>query len=172
MMKYMQNDLPDPTNQASSIPPGLSADDSGVPTPQPFGAQPIATPVVPSSTLGGVSKEHELPVKSEENQIEEVVEDIELEPDLERLGIEKTSEAVTLPPEVRQMGVTATGPAQPVQTSTTTVKLPLSDNLVLVGLHASILSSLRWLAEWCIRQLKKAHIHLKKLGGNVVRENN
>ena len=67
------------------------------------------------------------------------------------------------------MGVQALGMAQPVTTATT-VQLPLTDDQILTGLHAQIMTSLKWLAEWCIRQLKKAHVHLKNMGGKVVRE--
>lgn len=50
-----------------------------------------------------------------------------------------------------------------------TVHLPISDELVVRGLHASVMSSFRWLAEWAAYLLKKAHIILKTVHGHVVR---
>ncbi len=148
----MQN-LPqdDQTNTfPQSSPGGLG---SGVTTPTP-----------------GVSKEAEPGTGGgEAPQLEEIVAEVELEPDVERSGVEKKSEVVTLPPDLKKMGVSAVGPQQPVAFSTT-VKLPLSDDQIAVGLHAKIIFSFRWLAEWCFRQLKKAHFHLRVIAGHAIRE--
>lgn len=130
-----------------------------------------AIPPVPTSTqTSGYTKEQES-VRGVDSVIEEVGQEIELAPELERAGVQKLSETIELPPDVRKMGVSAGGPAQPI-THVKTVKLPLRDDQIEKGLHAQIISSLRWLAEWCVRQLKKAHIHLKKIQGKIIRENN
>ena len=122
-----------------------------------------------TQSSGGMLKEQEPLVSSETGTIEEVYVDIELEPSLEAIGVTKKSETIQLPPDVARMGVQAVGPNQPVA-FTGVIKLPLTDDQIIVGLHAQIVSSLRWLAEWCLRQLKKAHIHLKSMGGKIVRE--
>jgi len=49
------------------------------------------------------------------------------------------------------------------------VVLPLTDEMVEQGLHAPISSSLRWLAEWAVYLLKRAHIVLKRIHGQVKR---
>ena len=41
-----------------------------------------------------------------------------------------------------------------------TVTLPLTDDQVQLGLHQQVWASIRWLAEWCVRQIKM-------LGGRV-----
>ena len=85
----------------------------------------------------------------------------------------KFSDTIELPPDVKKLGVTHTGPSVPITPVTTTVlpsvALPISDNQVVAGLHAQVVSALRWLAEWCMRRLKKAHIALKEAHGKVMR---
>lgn len=124
---------------------------------------------LPSSNSGGLHKEQEPLSIGESVVMKESVADVEVSPELERAGVVKRSETIDLPPDVKAMGVSAAGPAQPV-IYTGAVQLPLTDDQIIVGLHAQILSSLRWLAEWCVRQLKKVHTHLKTVGGKVVRE--
>lgn len=117
----------------------------------------------------GMQKEQE-PVKPPEaGPIEEVVQEVEVAPELEAMGVEKRSETINLPPDLKKMGVKAVSPTQPA-TPATTIPLPLTDDQIMVGLHVRIISSLRWLAEWCLRQLKKAHYHLKVIAGHAVRE--
>lgn len=122
-----------------------------------------------TSTVSGLHKEQEPLGREDSGVIEDTITDVEVSPELEKIGLVKRAETIDLPPDVTQMGVKAVGPAQPVS-YTGAVQLPLTDDQIVVGLHAQILTSLRWLAEWCIRKLKYAHIHLKKVRGNVVRE--
>lgn len=42
----------------------------------------------------------------------------------------------------------------PTQTQQVTITLPLTDEEVQLGLHHKIVDSIRWLAEWCMRQIK------------------
>jgi len=49
------------------------------------------------------------------------------------------------------------------------MKLPLSDDKILYGLHQPVTSSIRWLAEMALFMLKHAHLTLKKIHGHVVR---
>lgn len=153
MIKQM-TDLPDPTIQ-----------NNGTAT----GSTPVALQSSPTSqtTTHALTKEQE-PIGSNEPVLEEIGQEISVAPELEKIGVLKTSETIVLPPDVRKMGVTAVGVGQPVVT--TTVRVPLTDDQIIKGLHAQIISSIRWLAEWCIRQLKKGHIHLKTIKGKIVRE--
>lgn len=158
MIKYMSN-LPATDDQNQSL--------SGIATvPNPTAGDTATAPQITS-----IAKEHEPASAGETAQLEEVVSDIELEPDLESAGLEKKSEVMAVSQDIQQMGVQAVGHAQPVIPATPTVTLPISDDKVLTGLHANISSALRWLAEWCVRVLKKGHIHLKRVGGKVIREN-
>jgi len=107
------------------------------------------------------------PVKKEvdEIKIEEVV---EAEPPSEvRKVIQKRQEVVKLSPDLKKLGL------RPVSTTkfpaTQSIKLPLSDEKIIVGLHAPVTSSLRWLATLAEYILKTMHIHLKVVSGRVVR---
>ncbi|KKS41846.1 MAG: hypothetical protein UV61_C0001G0072 [Candidatus Gottesmanbacteria bacterium GW2011_GWB1_43_11] len=154
MIVAMPN-LPDPQLGISSV---------GNNQPQNHG---LNQPVVQMAS--GLPKEQEPVQTAETGRIEEVVTDIEVSPELVQAGVTKTSETIHLPPDLQQMGVQALGMAQPVTTATT-VQLPLTDDQILTGLHAQIMTSLKWLAEWCIRRLKQAHLHIKIIGGKVIRQ--
>lgn len=140
-------------------------DQSNTPASPPAGLKSVVSP-----PAAGVSKETEPLPAGEAPQLEEIVAEVELEPEVEAAGVEKKSERVTLPPDVKKMGVTPVGPSQKVVATSTSVKLPLTDDQVTTGLHAQIISSIRWLAEWCVRQLKKAHFHLRVIAGHTIRE--
>lgn len=123
---------------------------------------PKDSPVGPGLT----TKEKELLARQEAVALEEVRKELELEPQVEKV-IEVQKEEIELPPPLPKMGVSQTGAELPV--SAPAVSLPLTDDKITTGLGASILESLRWLAEWCLRQLKKVHVKLKKVHGKFVR---
>lgn len=149
-------------NLSSPHVPGISASDK---------TSDDANPTAPytSSGISGLHKESEPFAGVDVVPVEHISHEIEVSPELEAAGVQKHSEQIDLPPDVAKMGVEAVGPAQPV-THTGAVQLPISDDQVMTGLHAQILSSLRWLAEWSMRRLKLAHINLKKVGDKTVRE--
>lgn len=159
MINKMQN-LPDPPSQGGSTIPVSASGNT-------FGSDSFGQPA--PSQSGGLQKEQEPFGTSETASLEEIHPDIELEPQLTAMGVSKKSETIELPADVARMGVTAVGPAQPV-TFAKSAQLPLTDDQIIVGLHAQIISSLRWLAQWCVRQLRKAHVSLKKINGKIVRE--
>lgn len=104
--------------------------------------------------------------------VQEVVSEIELNREVKEAGVEKRGEVVVeLPPDVKKLGVTQTGPATTITTMTTVaqVSIPITDSQVVVGLHAKVTSSLAWLANWCIKKFKKAHVALKIIHGKIVR---
>lgn len=81
--------------------------------------------------------------------------------------VEEKQENIELPPELQSMGLTAV--TQTSFPNYQNVKLPISDEKVLVGEKAPINSSIRWLAEFSKFLLWKAHITLKTVHGRVVR---
>jgi hypothetical protein len=127
----------------------------------------VPDPVKPQTSRGLGEKEKETIVTKE--VIREVGKEIELPKEVEEAGVELKKEEVELPPPVQELGVKLTGPAAPSPPPAVTATLPLSDDQVVKGLAAPILSSIRWLAEFCLKQLKKAHIGLKKVHGKIVR---
>lgn len=136
---------------------------------QQISQQPIQPVDIGSSTSppGGVDKEKEAR-QIAEGPLEEIVEP---EPSEEvARHLVKTREEIRLPPDLKTMGVSTPAVTKAVSdTATTSPTLPLTDDQIALGLQAQILSSLRWLAEWCLRQLKKAHLHLKKVHGHFLK---
>lgn len=132
---------------------------------------PVSAKVNISSSTG---KEHEALRLSATESVTDISQEAELPREVEKAGVEIIKDTIELPPDVKKLGVTQTGPSTPVIISNPLpqVTLPISDQTVVVGLHAQILSSLRWLAIWCIRRLKKAHIALKEIHGKIVRVKN
>ena len=125
-----------------------------------------------SSTLG---KEQE-PVALSQEAVQHISTEIEIPEEVKRAGVTRLSETIELPPDVRKLGVTSANVplTSPTASSTTIPKivLPITDAEVVSGLHAKITSALRWLAQWCIKRLKKAHLALKSVHGKIIRVKN
>ena len=96
--------------------------------------------------------------------------EFELPKEVSSVGVRIQPTTVSIPQPVMQMGLSPAGQNIPVQTKTT-VTLPLSDDQIASGLHASLMESVRWLAEWCVFRLKRMHIALKTVHGKLTRVN-
>ena len=59
---------------------------------------------------------------------------------------------VAEPPTIVHQGQVLVSPAQPAKAA---VALPLDDTKIKQGLHSQLFDSIRWLAEWCVRVMKK-----------------
>ncbi len=134
-----------------------------------------STPPSPQSSVPGAregGKEHE-PISPSANVEAIGLPEEAITDEVKEIGVEVYPETIEVPPALQKLGVSASGPSQPVvhqgASGTKTVALPISDDQVVKGLHANIASSLRWLAEWCVRQLKKGHVALKVIHGKVFR---
>lgn len=105
------------------------------------------------------------PISAEKFEIKEVVEH---KPE-EEIGpyISPRAETIELPQDLRKLGL------QPVQSTKfpgyKNIKLPLSDEKIIVGQKAPITSSLRWLATLALYILGQAHLGLKVIHGHVIR---
>lgn len=110
-------------------------------------------------------KEKEVP--SSKEILERVGEEIEPTKEIERIGVKLKKEEIKVPPPIEKLGVKPTGVAAPPPPPA--ISLPLTDDQVVTGLTSPIISSLRWLAEFCLRQFKKAHISLKRIHGKIMR---
>lgn len=111
------------------------------------------------------SKESEPLRKKEAAHLTEVVEH---EPHEEvKPFVTVRSESIELPPDLSKMGL------QSVQSTSfptyKNVKLPLSDDKIVSGMHAPITSSLRWLATLAWYMLLQAHLTLRVIHGKVIR---
>lgn len=119
----------------------------------------------------GVGKEHEAKTVTPTDAIQPVVSEIELPKEVEKAGVTFQKETMEIPPDVQKLGVKHAGPTTPLTDTNvlTQVTLPISDPQVVAGLHAQITSAFLWLAVWCIKKLKKAHLALKIIHGKIVR---
>lgn len=98
----------------------------------------------------------------------EIKEAVEHQPEEEvKPFVTPRPETIELPPDLQKMGL------QPATTtqfpSYQNIKLPLSDDKIIAGLHQPITSSIRWLATLALYLLKQAHLALKVIHGKVVR---
>lgn len=97
--------------------------------------------------------------------------EVELPKEVEKAGVTFQRETVEIPPDVQKLGVQHAGPTTPVANMPVLpqVVLPISDQQVVAGLHVHITNALLWLAIWCIKRLKKAHLALKNIHGEIIR---
>lgn len=104
--------------------------------------------------------------------------EIELEKEIEELGgVEKIeSGEVKIPQDLaNEMGIKpAVGPQTSMAAATgfSVRGVALSDDQITVGLSKPTSSGLRWLVEWFIYQLLRAHFVIKKIHGKIFRRKN
>lgn len=107
---------------------------------------------------GGVERE---PESTTIEKPVEVLEEIPTEPELEKKPelagymekVEKAAEVATpvVDDYTQQVLIQSANPQKPK------VTIPLSEEQIKEGLHHKVWESIRWLAEWCYRQLKLLH---------------
>ena len=120
------------------------------------------------STTSSFLKEGE-PVVAKKEISNEVQEVVEHEPSAEvESFVSPRSDSIELPPDLTKMGVQSSNNSNNFP-AYKNVKLPISDDKVISGLHAPINSSFRWLATFAIYLLARAHLGLKVVKGQVVR---
>ncbi len=138
-----------------------------LPTTQPMNPTPSSGG---GSPVGSMAKESAPPTANAEAPlITEIGKEVDLPAEVKKAGVTLRSDTVTLPKPVQHMGLTPVGQSAPTQSQAATVALPLTDDQIAKGLHQSLLTSWRWLAEWCTRQLKQAHVLLTSVQGKIVR---
>ena len=148
--------IPPPTNPSQIFPPS-----------EPI--VPAVNPSVVEPTGAGLgAKEREILQRNDEIQLEEIRKELELAPEVKEAGVEVKSEEIELPPPLPKMGVIPVGISQPVQPPPG-ANVPLPDETIVNNTGGSIWASLTWLAQWCLKQLKKVHVQIKKVHGRIVR---
>jgi hypothetical protein len=105
------------------------------------------------------------PIAAEKFEIKEVGED-NIEEEV-RPFISPRAETIELPPDLKKMGLKSVSSTK--FPGYRNIKLPLSDEKIIVGQKAPITSSLRWLATFALYILAQAHLGLKVVHGHVVR---
>lgn len=160
------NDLP--------VPP----QSGGISNPQVGGLHPkqdTGSTTSPTGTpqTGSFAKEKEVfgSIQNPEVPLKAVGTEVSLPKEVASAGVKIHPTVVPVPQPVAQMGVKAVSDNVAIQTTATSVVLPLSDDQIAQGLSQSIETSWRWLSEWCKRRLLKINVRLKIAGGHAVREN-
>ena len=116
--------------------------------------QPAAQPPQGGKPAGAKEGEFVGVKKASEEQVPimEIKEPGEFPPEvegwLERVG----QDTVPEPETIVHQGKTILSPAAPQDVS---VSLPLDEGKIQKGLHQKIFESIRWLAVWCVRLVKK-----------------
>lgn len=126
---------------------------------------------LPSGISVSSGKEKEGKLLETQEVVQKATQEIEVPKEVEKVGVEVRKETIELPPDVKKLGVTPSGASSPFSSipSSPKISLPISDSQIMAGLHAQVTSALHWLAVWCLRKLKKAHIILKVIHGKIVR---
>ena len=125
-------------------------------------------PGTPTTGSQPAGKETE-PIAQKESFVKELGTDHEIPVEVQKAGVSKKKDKITLPDEVERAGVKPVGTDVPIPREPV-VKLPISDEQIEKGLHNNNPnSSFSNLAKWCIRQLHKVHLSIKKIHGRVVR---
>lgn len=118
------------------------------------------------------AKESEPIIRNNESKLETKIDFVETEPDIEDKELEQFIQVekkpkIELDPALKKAGL------QVLDTNTLdpkhNVKLPISDEKIIEGLHKPVNSSWRWLSEIAVFILRRAHISLKKIHGHIVR---
>lgn len=156
--------VPPPT---PPTPPKLKEQAPNIPTPPNF----------PPVEMSSVTENADAIAKKEGDEYwENYAREIELEKKiLEMGGIEKVESGEVSVPEniAKEMGikpaVTAETPIAKV-TDFSVRGVSLSDDQIGTGLKKPTSSGFRWLVEWFIYQLLKAHFVLKKVKGKILRQ--
>lgn len=164
---------PSPNPVAGQPPVGSSAF-----APKQKEKDPTTFPKFPPAELGGppVSEADKIAKEEGDEYWERFSREIELEKKIEELGgIEKveTGEVKLPEKEAREMGIKPTVTIEtPIEKATgfSIRSLSLSDDQLTTGLTKPTSSGLRWLVEWFIYQLLKAHYFVKRIKGRIFRE--
>ncbi len=103
-----------------------------------------------------ITEKFEIKESAEHNPEEEV-----------RPFVSPREETIELPPDLKKLGLQAVSNSK--FSSYKNIKLPLSDEKIIVGQKAPITSSLRWLSTFALYILAQAHLGLKVVHGHVIR---
>ncbi|OGG08580.1 hypothetical protein A2154_00510 [Candidatus Gottesmanbacteria bacterium RBG_16_43_7] len=121
-------------------------------------------PVQPPAGSGTGTKEREsepTAIDSEHLPLTERSADVELPPAVIKSGVKLQPASHPVPPQLTQAGVVPIGD-NVIVGSGSTVSLPLTSAQISSGLKQGVTSSIRWLAEWCLRRIKMVQLSLMK----------
>ena len=128
-------------------------------------------PVTVQSPVSAGGKELEILPSIKAETVKEVSTEAEIPKEVEKAGVAQIAETIELPLDLKNLGISNPVPQSATgQTATLPeVKLPISDQQVFIGLHQDVTSAFRWLSEWCVHKLHKAHVVIKVIHGKIRR---
>jgi len=98
----------------------------------------------------------------------EIKEPVEHSPEEEvRPFVSPRAETIELPPDLKALGLEAVSHSK--FPSYKNIKLPLSDEKIIVGQKAPFTTGIRWLSTFALYILAQAHLGLKVVHGKVIR---
>lgn len=133
--------------------------------PQQSNSAPTPPPAQPSviSSSGGNKEGEGIRIASPEMPLKGVGQEVTLPKEVQQAGVQVRPTTVPLPPQMQQIGVQSVGANVPTQpTNGSSITLPLTDEQIAQVLHQSVGESIRWLAEWCKRQILIVHAKVKR----------
>lgn len=108
----------------------------------------------PPQAVSSVGKEKEIiSTPSSESPLKELGKEMELPKEVTAAGVSMRPTVVSIPPPVQKLGVKPAG-QNITGVAPGHISMVLTDEQIANGLHESISSSFRWLAEWCRHKLK------------------
>ena len=165
MMKAHMDDLPSPAIGGGNIPisqPLDSARDKSDQLNQ-SKTDDASGHGVPTGGAG-VSKEVESGGLPPAEQLRPATPEVELPKEVARAGVKVQPTTIPIPPNVAQLGVQPAGQNIP-PAGAQPVTMPITEEQIAQGLQQSIISSWRWLAEWCVRRLRQLHMGIRSVHG-------
>ena len=166
------DDLPDPAIGGGNIP--ISQSDQSDQLNQSKGDDVSLPPggAATSAGVSGIAKEFETGGVPQSEQLRPATPEIEVPKEVTGAGVTVQPTTVALPPNVAGMGVQPAGANVPATPSDSpAANLPLSEEQIAKGLHESVMSSWRWLAEWCVRRLRQLHMGIRSVHGKLTKTN-
>jgi hypothetical protein len=134
--------------------------------PQSQTAQPMAPQVAPAAPSG--NKEVVGGMHLPEGLQDATGHETELPKEVSSSGVRIQPTSIPIPAPVSQMGVQSTGSNIPIHAAPA-VALPLNEEQIAAGLRLSVVNSLRWLSEWCVRRIKLMQMKIQGHGDSPVR---
>lgn len=138
----------------------MSMSDLPVPTPS-SDPNAISTPSEDTNQSSQPITGHSVGVEGEsfpvvqEQGLRPTAVEVDLPKEVQAAGVSQTPTTVTLPQPLVTHGVASVGQNVPPVTDGNEVTLPLTEEQMNNALKTGPKESIRWLAEWCVYQVKK-----------------
>lgn len=167
--KCMDPNLPNQSIQSSAHIPITQSQATPMQMPPSAGhpehERKVSETLKPTEVIKPVEQKPAMP-KPESKAVNEIQSGLELSKEI-LPGLHEVhhhSEPITLPTQIQNAGLTSVPLPMGANTyNPDKMVLPLSHKQVEEGLHHSVTEQVRWLSEWCVKQIKEAHLMASRL---------